>query len=148
MSDPLSIAASAAGLVSLGLQVCGGITRYLDALDCREQDISSSRQRNESLQKLLPVIEFSLNQLRSDHHAVTAAAQDCLDACKTDFKDLENLLVDLTSSGRANSGKTSKIASHGKKLLYPFKRSKLQELNGKLSRTTQSLQLALQALGL
>lgn len=148
MSDPLSLAASAAGLVSLGLQVCGGITQYLDALDCREQDISSARQQNESLQKLFPIIESSLSQLRGDHHEATAAAQDCLNACKTNLKALEDLLADLTGSCQAHGEKRIKVTSRGKKLFYPFKRSKLRELEEKLSRTNAALQLPLQALEL
>lgn len=148
MADPLSVAGLAAGLVSLGLQVSGGITQYLDALDCREQDISSARQQNESLRKVLPVIEASLSQLQSDHHTATAAAQACLDSCKTSFKALQDLVTDLTGPDQANSGKRSKIASHGRRLAYPFKRPKLQQLEGKLRSANAALQLALQALEL
>jgi hypothetical protein len=49
---------------------------------------------------------------------------------------------------RANSGKRSKWAGHSKRLLYPFKRPKLQQLERKLRSTNTALQLALQALEL
>ncbi|KAL2139809.1 hypothetical protein VTI28DRAFT_4664 [Corynascus sepedonium] len=64
------------------------------------------------------------------------------------FEALQELVTNLTGPGQANSGKRSKIASHGRKLVYPFKRPKLQQLEGKLSSTHAALQLALQALEL
>jgi hypothetical protein len=47
MADPLSIAGTVAGLVSLGLQVCGGITQYLDAIKCLAEELSSARRQVE-----------------------------------------------------------------------------------------------------
>lgn len=145
MADPLSIAASAAGLVSLGFQVGGGITQYLDALNCRDADISSARQQNKALSDTLSVIEASLVQLRTDHHAATAAAKACLDSCRASLMALQGLVAKVAGPGQAT---TSKIQGHGRKLLYPFKRPKLQQLEAKLGSTNAALQLALQALGL
>jgi chromosome segregation ATPase len=148
MADPLSVAGLTAGLVSLGLQVSGGITQYIDALDCREKDIASAKQQNDSLHKTLQTIEASLVQLRRDHHAATTAVQACLDSCQTELKDLQKLVAELAVPNQPVIDRRSKIRNRGKKLLYPFDRPKLQQLETRLRNANATLQLALQALGL
>ena len=148
MADPLSVAGLTAGLVSLGLQVSGGITQYIDALDCREAEISSAKQLNDCLQKTLQFIEESLSDFRNDHHAATAVVQACLETCKANLKTLHNLLAELAGPGQTMTGRRSRIKSQGKKLLYPFSRPKLQQLETNLRNANATLQSALQALGL
>ncbi|KAK4247357.1 hypothetical protein C7999DRAFT_41321 [Corynascus novoguineensis] len=148
MADPLSISGLAAGLVSLGLQVSGGITQYFDALECRDQDLSSARQLNDALQKTLRVIETHVAQLKSGHHAATAAVQTCLDSCKTDLQALQRLVAELAGPDQVVAGRVSKIKSRSQKLLYPFSRPKLQQLEAKLRNANATLQLAMQTLEL
>ncbi|KAK4247355.1 hypothetical protein C7999DRAFT_32230 [Corynascus novoguineensis] len=148
MADGLSVAASVAGLVSLGLQVSGGIMQYFDALDCRDKDLSSARQQTRALQGTLQVIEESVTQLRSDHAAATASVQACVDACRADLKALQSLVDELYRVDQAATTPGSKIKNHGRKLLYPFNRSKLQQLETKLGNTNTTLQSALQGLDL
>jgi len=151
MADPLSVAGLAAGLVSLGLQVCGGVITYLDALDCREQDLVSLRQYHSSVHQTLQVVEASLGQLQQAHQGAADAARSCLDACHTELKGLETLLAELTSGTQpAGSGlrRRDKFKQEGKKLLYPFSRPKLEQLEARLQNANKALQLALQALGL
>lgn len=148
MADPLSVAGLATGLVSLGLQTYGGITKYIDALDCREQDIASIKQQNDSLRKTVQVVETSLAQLQCGHQRPTAAARDCLGSCKNELQALDDLLAQLTGFGQPTTGRRNKIKSRGKKLLYPFSRPKLEQLETRLRNTNLTLQLALQALGM
>jgi hypothetical protein len=148
MADPLSVAGLAAGLVSLGIQVCSGITKYIDALECRDRDLASVRQQKGSLLKLLHVIETSLVQLERDHHAATSAVSDCLDSCKKDLKALDEWVAALTDGGQPTTGKRSKIRDQRRKLLYPFSRPKLAELDERLRNGNATLQVALQVLGL
>ncbi len=148
MADPLSIAGLAAGLVSLGLQVSGGITQYVDALDCREADIASAKQLNDCLQKTLQFIEESLSDFRNDHLAATAVVQACLETCKANLRALQSLLAELAGPDQTHIGRRSRIQNRGKKLLYPFSRPKLQQLETSLRNANATLQSALQALGL
>jgi DNA anti-recombination protein RmuC len=148
MADPLSVAGLAAGVVSLGIQVCGGITKYLDALDCREQDILSAKQQNECLRKALQVVEASLARLQRDHSAAAAAVQDCLDSSKQELSALNDFVTQLAGSGQPSTGRRGRIKAEGRKLLYPFHRSKLEQLESRLRNANATLQVALQALGL
>ncbi|KAH6641013.1 hypothetical protein F5144DRAFT_562295 [Chaetomium tenue] len=148
MADPLSVAGLAAGVVSLGIQVSQGITTYIDALNCRDQDIISVRQRNDSLRKTLRVVETSRSQLEGDHQVATAAIRECLASCNTELNLLENLVVDLTTCDRFTAGFIENAKNKGKRLLYPFSRSKLEQLETRLRNANTALQLALQSLGL
>ncbi|KAI0436950.1 hypothetical protein F4803DRAFT_197268 [Xylaria telfairii] len=148
MADPLSVAGLATGVVSLGLQVAGGITDYIDALNCRSQDILLVKQQNESLQRTLQVVETSLSQFQRDHQVATVAARECLDLCKQELKALQSLVVDITACDQPTADRKSKIKNKGKRLLYPFSRPKLEQLETRLRNTNATLQLALQSLGL
>jgi hypothetical protein len=149
MADPLSVAGLAAGLVSLGLQTCGGITKYIDALDCREQDITSIKQHNNSLRNTIQVVETSLTQLHRDHPGPTAAVRSCLDSCGNELRALDDLVAQLAAGfDRSTTGRRNKVKSQGKKLLYPFSRPKLEQLETRLRNANVTLQPALQALGM
>ncbi|KAH6618157.1 hypothetical protein B0J18DRAFT_272944 [Chaetomium sp. MPI-SDFR-AT-0129] len=151
MADPLSVAGLVAGLLSLGLQVSGGITTYIDALDCREAELASAKRQNDTLQTLLQVVNSSLIPLQREQPTVTLAVQHCVDVCSDELKKLGELVAKLAPESPSPSGcgrKRSKWKAHGDKLFYPFSRPKLQQLEEKLRNSNASLQLALQTLGL
>jgi hypothetical protein len=148
MADPLSVAGLALGVVSLGLQVVGGVTTYVDALDCRRQDIASVTQQNDSLQKTLQVVDTLRRQLQLEFPDGAAAVHDCLESCKSKLKALGSFVGSLTACDQSTTGSTSKLKNKGKKLLYPFHRQKLQQLEESLRTANEDLQLALQILGL
>ncbi len=89
MADPFSLAGLALGVASLGLQVCGGITTYLDAVQCRKKDISSVRQHNDVLNNTLQAIETSLSRLQPNYQLSTTAILGCLESCKNELNALE-----------------------------------------------------------
>lgn len=42
MSDPLSVAGTAVGIASLGIQVCQGLIKYLQAVNDRNEEIKDA----------------------------------------------------------------------------------------------------------
>ncbi|KAK8021800.1 hypothetical protein PG990_006938 [Apiospora arundinis] len=152
MADPLSIAASAAGLVSLGLTVTGGVAKYADALKCRTEDLASVRQRNQSLRTTIRFIDGAKSQLQSQlshQQSPTSltAVDDSIKACKAELAKLESLMVELSGCSSTSSWR-SKLKNTGKRLTYAFDRSKVDQLATRLDHTIQVLQLALDGLGL
>ncbi|KAK6841051.1 hypothetical protein PG987_001911 [Apiospora arundinis] len=144
MADPLSVAASAAGLVSLGLTVTGGVAKYTDALKCRTEDLASVRQRNQSLRRTIRFIEVAKSQLQLQlSHQQSAASLTAVDesikACKIELVKLEALMHNLLAI---------ETQEHRKKLTYAFDRSKVDQLALRLDHTIHALQLALDGLGL
>ncbi|KAH7141998.1 hypothetical protein EDB81DRAFT_899466 [Dactylonectria macrodidyma] len=148
MADPLSVTGLAIGVVSLGLQVSGAITTYIDALNCRDKDIASVRQQNDSLQKTLQALESLLSQFQRDHQVATTAVHECLGSCKKELNAMESLVAEVTACDQSASSRKNKFKNQGKKLLYPFSRRKVEELEIRISNANATLQLALQTLGL
>lgn len=149
MADPLSVAGLALAVVSLGLQVTGGITDYFDSLKSRDQDIASIIQQNEMLKKTLQVIEPSISRFQNDHRTATEALRQFLDSSNDELKVLEGMVATLTTDDQGSStGRRTKARNKGKKLLYPFHRPKLEQMATKLHHINATLQLGLQSLGL
>ena len=71
-----------------------------------------------------------------------------LDLCEKDLQALESLVADLTAGDQYAPRRRDKLRNTGKKLLYPFSRPKLEQLETKLCHANATLQLALQSLGL
>ncbi|KAF5606219.1 ankyrin repeats (3 copies) domain protein [Fusarium subglutinans] len=148
MTDPLSVTGLALAVVSLGLQVTGGITDYLDSLKSRDQDISSIIQQNDALRKTLRIIESSISRFQSDHRTATEALRQFLDSCNEELKALESMNAALITDDQGTTGRRTKARNKGKKLLYPFHRPKLEQMATKLHHINATLQLGLQSLGL
>ncbi|KLP00030.1 uncharacterized protein FFMR_02101 [Fusarium fujikuroi] len=148
MADPLSVAGLALAVVSLGLQVTGGITDYFDSLKSRDQDIASIIQQNDTLKKTLQVIESSISRFQNDHRTATEALRQFLDSSNDELKVLEGIVATLTTNDQGSTDRKTKARNKGKKLLYPFHRPKLEQMATKLHHINATLQLGLQSLGL
>jgi hypothetical protein len=151
MADPISLVGLTAGLVSLGLQASGGIVKYLDTLECREEDIASVRQQNASLAQILLVVEEAISQIQPKHQASTAAVHASLDICKRQLNALNALVVKLAGPDQSTprtGTPVARVKRHGTKLFYPFRRQKIEQLAARLCEANTALQLALQALSM
>jgi chromosome segregation ATPase len=148
MADPLSVAGLAVGVVSLGIQVVGAITTYTDALNCHETEIAPVRRQNDALKKSLEVVEALRSRFQPEHEVAAIAVQECLESCKKELDSLERLVADLSDSDKATTSRKGKVKNKGKKLLYPFNRAKVEQLETRISSAHAILQLTLQTLGL
>lgn len=127
MADPLSIAASVAGLISLGLQAASGITTYVDAVRGRKGDISSVETQVRHMQELLKLVENVAAKLEPSHSA-TAAFLKASASVEPEIKALEEGLPKAGS----------------KKFTYPFYRPTMERLQTQLVRVNTMLQDAVQ----
>lgn len=150
MSDPFSIVASAAGLVGFGLKTCTAVTSYLDAIRSRSQEVERAKKESQTMHRLLTAIGISINKISSSHDSSISAVRACVETCKLDIAALETIVSE--SPGSPAVGQDSRVRlnmkEQGKKLMYPFHRSKLDKLQAQLARVTDSLQMALQAAGM
>ncbi|KAK8096053.1 hypothetical protein PG999_014075 [Apiospora kogelbergensis] len=145
MADPLSVAGLAAGLISLGLQVTGGITQYLDALKCRSEELDSARKHNDSLRSAIAIIQASVAQAQAQHHAASQIVIGSIQQCEAEIQSLEELVAEL--AGCDTGTWRSKLRLNSKKLRYAFDRSKLQRLELRLSQAKDTVDTAMQTLG-
>ena len=77
MAEAVGLAASVAGLLSLGLQITGGIATYLDALESRQDELASIKRQNDALSAALDTIKTATSRFQSPLHdrAITTGIQ-------------------------------------------------------------------------
>lgn len=145
MSDPLSITASVAGLVSLGVQVVGGITKYLDAVHERKDDLTSAKTLVSRMQDLLQLVDKVAAKVEPTH-ATTSTFLKAAASVRPELKALQELVrnLDPTKNASPNHEVLGKVFIQAKKLSYPFHRPTMERLQSRLDRVNSMLQAALQ----
>lgn len=97
MSDPISLAGTAVGVVSLGLSVCQGLISYYSAVRDCPKEAKNMLQKLEGLKDVLEVLEDvfqSHDTLRTETAAVKTAKRS-IQACKSGLEQLKNIMNEL-----------------------------------------------------
>ncbi|KAH0423899.1 hypothetical protein CcaCcLH18_11838 [Colletotrichum camelliae] len=133
------------GVVSLGLQVCSGLSVYIDGLQCQREEIKSTIRHQKSLETLIAQIE-GLHNRRQAPGICSAALQESMASAKAELQLFDEFInkvriEDETGTDRS-AGKMMKIQK--KKLLYPFRRDRLDRIVTRLDVVIKALQAALQ----
>jgi hypothetical protein len=144
-AESVGLAASVAGLVSLGLQIAGGIIKYVDACENRQEELSFVKRESEVLKAVLLEVDA---QLRS--HGQSGDGHDAVVQSMTLFKEelsyVQALYTNLADSGPQSW--TARLENKKKKATYAFNRVKIQELGLRLQKAGDALQLTLNVLSL
>lgn len=141
MADPLSITASVAGLVSLGIQLGGGIKAYLDAVLERKEDIDSAEKQVLRMQGYLQRMEDVAAKIEPTHTTAADFLRDCAKV-EPELKSLGDFVTKLSTPALSYSHHTAlaKIQRHAKKLTYPFHRPTMNRLQSQLARVNTMLE--------
>lgn len=145
MGDPLSIIASAGGIISLGITVCQGLIDYYQAFAGQYRDVRVVVQDLQGLEKSLTLLRDSLTR-----------RPDLLDLVGPHIVTLKGRIDDLQpildrfrgdASRRDVSGHQAfkemvKTTAH--RTLYPFMKGTISELRDTVWRAQDTLCLALQ----
>lgn len=91
----VGLAASIAGLVSLGLQITGGIASYLDALESRRDELASLTRQNVALAAALNIIKAATSRNSFQGHQHDSAIEKNIRCCKAELQAVEELMVAL-----------------------------------------------------
>ncbi|KAI1126305.1 hypothetical protein F5Y10DRAFT_244983 [Nemania abortiva] len=146
MADPVSVVGTAVGVVSLGLQVYGGLKQYLHDLNSRNTRVAKTLAYLEQLKATLDAIGTASQSLRTQHQAPADAVLSCLHSCSTEMRDLQRKLQETQPSQQISV--KGKMKEFKKKFEYPFHISTLEEMGENLKRITDQLLLGAQGLGL
>lgn len=138
----------AAGLVSLGIQVCAGISTYIDAIKARAEDTASVKRQVQHFELVLQNAKEALVNLNSTHGILTTVAAGCLTSCEVELKSLKDFVEELIDDGPSQPNFRDKVREQTRKLTYPFNRTKLSHLETKVSLVNGTFQAALQSLSL
>ncbi|CAG7958813.1 unnamed protein product [Penicillium olsonii] len=126
MSDPLSVAGSAVGIISLGLQVCGEIVSYCQAWRGFDEDIQRITEKADGLCMPLKGLREIIEYAQRNSHAEASDLES-----KT--QSLQQAILRLKSA-TDRCASTGSITPNGiryqlKKATYPFKKDGLREIS-------------------
>ncbi|KAI0801610.1 hypothetical protein GGR55DRAFT_701407 [Xylaria sp. FL0064] len=147
MVDPLSIAGLVTGVISLGLQVAGGLSDYLDAVKGRTEELRSAKRQATEMKELLLTIKDLLPQVENTFPKSAIMIKRHVNSCDAELSALHALLSELSQPSSSGTGIRLKL-SEQKKLTYPFNRSHISRLEERLTKVNNTLQTALQVTGL
>ncbi|OBS22814.1 hypothetical protein FPOA_09140 [Fusarium poae] len=138
MSDPLSVAGTAVGITSLGIQVCQGLITYLRAVRGRKEEIRDIVREVDQVVSLL----YSLHNTLPDVGIRNGAnsLRTCVNNCYTKLEELGKILDDLSESQHPQKV-VKRAADIMRGMSYPFQQEKLNTMR-------QSLRSILGDLGL
>ncbi|GAW12985.1 hypothetical protein ANO14919_023610 [Xylariales sp. No.14919] len=146
MGDPVGVAGTAVGVVSLGLQVYGGLKQYLDDFNSRDERVAKTLAYLEQLKEALDIINAATQSLRTQQQAPADTVLSCLRSCLAEMQALQTKMQEFGPSQQINlKGKMKEIK---KKLEYPFQISVIEEIGKNLERITSQLLLAIHGLEL
>jgi hypothetical protein len=142
MADPLSVAGSVVGIISLGIQVCRGLVSYLRLIQGRQQEIASHLREVHSLASVFHVLNDALPSLARYRRGDAVVIGQCLLDCKEQLVDLQLLILKLR--GPPNPSDVKRMMKQaGRAVLYPFREGELAAIHRSLQSLNQNLSLAI-----
>ena len=141
MVDPLSIVGSTAGIVSLGLQVCGGLITYCRAWRSHDKDIEEVLDKLTDLESTLKTLTgiLSIVEGLDDNRTNTLqAARPKIHSCVTNLEKLRLALIDFESICQP-TGVLDKIHNVRLRGMSFFNREKLKGLGRSATETQVNL---------
>ncbi|KAJ0422734.1 hypothetical protein BJY00DRAFT_310748 [Aspergillus carlsbadensis] len=124
MGDPVSVAASAAGLIALGLESCRLIVKYCDSWRGFDSDISNARLKASGLLSTLTLLGTLLNQNTTVLPDIAADITAKVVENEKWIKEVHDAVTKWQSASQT-SGFGDKVRAAGKKIAYPFRREAL-----------------------
>ncbi|KAF5243552.1 hypothetical protein FANTH_8131 [Fusarium anthophilum] len=138
MADPLSIASGVAGLVSLGLTLCGGLHNYFSSVKGRHQDIEPASRSLTLLQSNIFIIQSSTLKLGHRHALSANGVNQGLANCEFELVALQQLMLNLTRDEGLSDMK-GKMRKQMMIARYPFDQKQLIQLQDQLSKANATL---------
>lgn len=146
MSDPLSIAGSIVGILSLGITLSQGLFDYYAAYQDYNTDIALASKRLRYLLQVFRTLHDGLRQRKfgTDERVLCNEISSCIEDCSDLVTELETELSKLSSTPRRDTIIEPRHVGH--RLLYPFRKSTLEKLSEDIDSILRCLLLAMQLL--
>lgn len=141
MADPVSVTGTAVGIISLGLQVCGQIVKYSQAVRGQNEEIGNLATKADHLRGPLKELRDLIEETESSS---PKAAQDLEEKAFSLQVYVERLQEKVEQYKPISSDTVhGKARSALKKAVYPFKKETLFEIDSCLDGMQTTLQTAL-----
>ncbi|KAK0511950.1 hypothetical protein JMJ35_005078 [Cladonia borealis] len=139
MGEPLSLIASAGGIISLGITVCQGLIDYCQAFAGQYRDVRVLVQDLQDLEKSLTSLQDSLTH-RPD---LLNLVLPYIDRLKSRIDDLQPILVRFEEKVSEQHAFKDKVKTAKQRTLYPFKKRTFSKLRDTVRQAQENLELAL-----
>ncbi|ETS81450.1 hypothetical protein PFICI_06452 [Pestalotiopsis fici W106-1] len=141
MADPLSIAASIAGLLSLADSAFRGVFRYTQDASNAQKDIKALCTELQSVAVVLHGVKLLTETLEQDATRSSPLRLEHVHSCRAVLNEILGRIVRFDPT----PGDNKSIKHAMQALKWPFGKSRTMEMVNELSRQKETLQLALQA---
>ena len=147
MSDPLSVAGSAVGIISMSLTVLQGLIQYYVSWKDYSQHVD---RLVKSLQMFLQTLELLNETITGScfEAKIVAHVEKSINSCQDGVNSLQKKLDKVQSIALPDRPIYSKILTQGRRLLYPFKESTLTKLQEIISELKDNLTLVMRTLSM
>ncbi|KAF2113185.1 hypothetical protein BDV96DRAFT_601378 [Lophiotrema nucula] len=139
MADPLSIAGSIGGLVSVGDAVARLVFRYVIAVKEAQKEILELKTETDALTGVIYSLKRTVQVLEQDQRFAVTIRLDHVNSCLDLLHRMEKKLVKLDFSN------DSKLRTHIRKLTWPYKSHETRALIDEIRTRRNTLACALSA---
>ncbi|KFA54720.1 hypothetical protein S40293_00693 [Stachybotrys chartarum IBT 40293] len=143
----MEVIGTAAGVISLGFQLHGAASKYIDGFRSAKQEVRSAQALLDCLGASLEVLDSALGKIGPIDQATERSIHLCEKALEGEMKALSELLDKLKEQDPGESLRAH-LREQKKKLAYPFSRENLQRLESRLGTLNTILSTALNAMSL
>jgi len=135
-------ASSAAGLISLGLEVTKGLVKYCQAWKSLPKDMQVLQTHLQALSQTLEALSGVVSSASVDRKSTAySCMDDAIVRCGAGLRDLEVVWKKYNATETASSD-MSKLRAGLNRALYPFQKEDVAVLNTTLNRLQANLKTA------
>ena len=148
MADPLSIAGSVAGLISLGIQVTQSLVEFYSSYKHQDSEIAGIIERLESLLSVLQILDEALSnrKFQADEQSLIGNIETSIKNCEEFIQELREECQKFVKTTSGGIKAVFRVA--GRRATYPFRQSTLQKLDEDIGELRSNLSIAIDALQL
>lgn len=146
MADPLSVAGSVVGIISLSLQVTQSLYDYYASVTSQHSDVAHVARKLKNLSELIECLHSELNSrtFRADEKDLLNKIERAVQECEEYIQELKQEAEKFEKTPPDSLGAAFKAT--GRRVAYPFRQSTLIKLEEDIRELVDQLSLALQLL--
>ena len=125
MTEPLSVAASVAGLVSLGIQVTQSLVNFYNTYKYRDSDLVHMIERLVSLLDIFQCVKKTLphRHFQADERSLVESIETSIKSCEEWIQELQDECQKFSKTSLQGVKAAVRVA--GRRVTYPFRQSTL-----------------------